>query len=97
MQQRHNLANGVAGAGARTSERPEGLKGRGRDGGRVGVERGVNVMQSSNKVHASAARGCTWSTPTGMVHEFSDPMFARTSEKAIVRWWAAHGRFKDLR
>ena len=60
------------------------------------VQRAVNVQQSSNKVNASAARGITWSTPNGMVHEFTDPVFARASEKAIVRLWTGHGRFVDL-
>ena len=46
--------------------------------------------------HSSTIRGCTWSTPTGTVHEFSDPVFARASEKAIVRWWTGYGRFKDM-
>ena len=46
--------------------------------------------------HSSTIGGCTWSTPTGTVHEFSDPVFARASEKAIVRWWTGYGRFKDM-
>ena len=62
----------------------------------VRVDRAVHIMQASNKVSASAARGCTWSIPIGMVHEFSDPIFARPSEKAIVKLWTGHGRFKDL-
>ena len=60
------------------------------------VQRAVNVQQASNKVHASAARGITWSTPIGLVHEFTDPVFARASEKAIVRLWTGNGRFVDV-
>ena len=62
----------------------------------VRSERAVHVMMASNKVHASAARGITWSTPMGLVHEFTDPLFARPSEKAIVKLWTGHGRFKDV-
>ncbi|EJK44508.1 hypothetical protein THAOC_36944 [Thalassiosira oceanica] len=62
----------------------------------VRAVRQINVMQSSNKVKRSAARGLAWSTPWGGVHEFSDPIFARPSEKAIVKLWAGHGRLQDL-
>ncbi len=62
----------------------------------VRVDRYVNVISASNKVHTSAVRGVTWSTPMGMVHEFTDPFFARASEKAIVRLWTSNGRFLDL-
>ena len=62
----------------------------------VRAVRQINVMQSSNKVKRSAARGLAWSTPWGGVHEFSDPLFARASEKAIVKLWAGHGRLQDL-
>ena len=62
----------------------------------VRVCRAVNIMQASNKLHASGCRGITWSTPIGMIHEFTDPFFARPSEKAIVRLWTGHGRFLDM-
>jgi len=62
----------------------------------VRVDRAVNVLQASNKVHSSAAWGLAWSTTFGMVHEFSDPAFARPTEKGINKLWAGHGRFKDL-
>ena len=62
----------------------------------VRKHRAVNVIQRSNKIEHSAFRGVTWSLPMGTVHEFTDPFFARASEKALVRLWAGHGRFKDI-
>ncbi len=62
----------------------------------VRKERAVNVALASNKIKRSGVRGCTWSTPTGGVHEFTDPIMARASEKAIIRLWTGHGRFKDI-
>ena len=62
----------------------------------VRVQRAVLVMQASDKVKRSAVRGCTWSTPHGMVHEFTDPVFARASEKALVQLWTKHGRLADI-
>ncbi len=62
----------------------------------VRKQRAVNVIQRSDKVKHSAFRGITWSLPMGLVHEFTDPFFARASEKALVRLWAGHGRFKDI-
>ena len=53
-------------------------------------------MQRSNKVEHSAFRGVTWSLPYGLVHEFTDPFFARGSEQALVKLWAGHGRFRDI-
>lgn len=62
----------------------------------VRKHRAINVILRSDKVKHSAFRGITWSLPMGLVHEFTDPFFARASEKAIVRLWAGHGRFKDI-
>ena len=62
----------------------------------VRSDRYVSISQSSNKIKNSAARGITWSSPMGLVHEFSDPFFARASEKAIVKLWASEGRLVDL-
>eukprot|EP00984_Skeletonema_dohrnii_P016314 scaffold7210_cov101-Skeletonema_dohrnii-CCMP3373.AAC.1 len=62
----------------------------------VRKHRSVNVIQRSDKVKHSAFRGITWSLPMGLVHEFTDPFFARASEKAIVRVWTRHGRFRDI-
>lgn len=62
----------------------------------VRVDRYINVVQHSNKIHASSVRGITWSTPMGMVHEFTDPFFGRASEKALVKVWTSQGRFCDL-
>ena len=62
----------------------------------VRTDRYVNIFQASNKMHSSACRGITWSTPMGMVHEFTDPFFARASEKAIVKLWTSMGRLADL-
>ena len=62
----------------------------------VRVDRYINVIQQSNKIHASSVRGITWSTPMGMVHEFTDPFFGRASEKALVKVWTSQGRFCDL-
>lgn len=53
----------------------------------VRINRAVNSNGKQQSTHSSTIRGCTWSTPTGTVHEFSDPVFARASENAIVRWW----------
>lgn len=62
----------------------------------VRTDRYVSISQSSNKIKNSAARSITWSSPMGLVHEFTDPFFARASEKAIVTLWASEGRFVDL-
>jgi len=62
----------------------------------VRTDRVVGIVQQSNKIKRAAARGCTWSTPIGLIHEFTDPFFARGSEKAIVKLWAAHGRLADI-
>ena len=62
----------------------------------VRKDRYINIVQASNKMHASAVRGITWSTPIGLVHEFTDPFFGRSSEKALVKVWTSQGRFKDL-
>ena len=60
------------------------------------VDRAVLVCQSSNKTGGSAVRGITWSTPMGLVYEFTDPFFGRASEKSLVSLWAKHERFRDL-
>ncbi len=62
----------------------------------VRTDRYVNIAQASNKVKGSACRGITWSTPMGLVHEFTDPFFARASEKALVKLWTSMGRLADL-
>jgi len=62
----------------------------------VRTDRYVNISQASNKMKSSACRGITWSTPMGLVHEFTDPFFARASEKAIVKLWTSMGRLSDL-
>jgi hypothetical protein len=62
----------------------------------VRTDRYVNISQASSKLKSSACRGITWSTPMGMVHEFTDPFFARGSEKAIVALWTSMGRLADL-
>jgi len=62
----------------------------------VRTDRVIYTLSNSNKVKASAVRGVTWSLPMGLIEEFTDPFFARGSEKAIVKLWAAHGRFRDL-
>ena len=55
-----------------------------------GVDRAANVCQSSSKTGGSDFSGITWSTPIGLVHEFSDLFFARASDKSIVCLWAKH-------
>ena len=43
----------------------------------------------SEKVHESAARTLNWSTPMGLSFEHTRAVGARTSEKAILRWWGS--------
>jgi hypothetical protein len=62
----------------------------------VRVNRAVMVMSASDKIKSSGVLGITWSTPNGTVHEFTDPFFARPSEKALVKLWGSHGRLGDI-
>ena len=60
------------------------------------VDRAAGVLQASSKTNGSAFRGLTWSTSIGLVHEFTDLFFARSSEKSLVYVWAKHGRLGDI-
>ena len=62
----------------------------------VHSDRYVNVIINSNKIHALGVRGITWSTPMGLVHEFTDPFLPRASKKVSITLCASQGRFKDL-
>ena len=53
----------------------------------------VSRAMRSNKVHASALRCITWSTPSGLTFEHTDLFFGRVSEKRLVQLWG--DRFKN--
>jgi len=56
----------------------------------------INRAMQSNKVHDSAGRCLTWSTQIGTVVESTPLICARSSEKAINRWWGSRSGDDDL-
>jgi hypothetical protein len=51
----------------------------------------IQRIQISSKVNAAAARCLTWSTPMGLVHEYTKRFGGRVSEVHLVRLWGSLG------
>jgi len=57
-------------------------------------DRLASNTQRSNKVGWSAIRELTWSTPMGLIFEYTRGFLSRASEKAIMLSWGSNGRLK---
>jgi hypothetical protein len=54
-------------------------------------DKAIQRIQISSKVNAAAARCLTWSTPMGLVHEYTKLFGGRVPETTLVRLWGSLG------